>query len=168
MLSGSSHLVGCRLSGCCRRSLREKCQSRTSSEKVCGFAWHRRNLIELFRTPTIGRTLASLASLHSGFQGSGSRLEGKHSESTSAANCLPCQKQAMRILQRTAISTRRILPWIVRPHDLKACNAHITCVLEDPHYGLEPSLCSQYSYTGIVPVRPLTGSSWGTIHPPTP
>jgi len=37
VLSGSSHLVGCRLSGCCRRSLHEKCQSRNKRrKKVCG------------------------------------------------------------------------------------------------------------------------------------
>ena len=36
MLSGSSHLVGCRLSGCCRRSLLEKCQSRNERREVCG------------------------------------------------------------------------------------------------------------------------------------
>lgn len=154
MLSGSSHLVGCRLSGCCRRSLREKCQSRTSSEKVCGLAWHRRNSIKLFRTPTIDRALASWLHFTLGFQGFW--LERRQTflshrpESSSTTNCLPCQSQAIRIFQSSA---RRIRPRIVQPHDLKTS---ITCVLEDPHYKLGPSPCSRYSYIGIVPVRTLT------------
>ena len=105
----------------------------------------------------IGRALASHFTPRSGFWlETGRQTFGVHIRSQLFAMS---EASNADTTERAAISTRRILPWIVRPHDLKAWNAHITCVLEDPHYGLEPSLCSQYSYTGIVPVRPLTGSS---------
>ena len=142
----------------CSRSVKvatnvEKCAG------LCAIAWRRRRG-KIFRLPIaeIAPCLASLASLHMPSAAHRqTNIPVTLSESSSAANCL-LFAEATRIFQRIAIPTRPILPWIVRPHDLKAWDTCITCVPKDPHCRVDPSMCTQSSYIAIVPGHSLTGS----------
>jgi hypothetical protein len=161
VLSGSSHLVGCRLSGCCRRSLREVSKSQRNVEKcagLCGIAWRRRRGREkIFRLPMteIAPWLASGFTSHGRLQTNIiQNIRVTSMESSSAANCLPQLSNpdipAAGENNSSETALDRPISW------LEGRGYHIKCVPEDPHYRLDP--CSQYSYIAIVPGQPLTRS----------